>query len=415
MLEFTDSPYQFFAPNRSPTLAWLVGLFNRWVELPRKRQVAAVQVSGQDQLLAGRRDGDRLLLLPNHPTHSDPQIFFESVRQIGLRIHVMAAYDVFVRSRLNAWMMPRLGVFSVDREGSDSRAMKQATETLMVGRYALTIFPEGNVYLQNDRVTPFHDGPAFLALKAARTLANQGARVVAVPVAIKTTYIRDVREAALEQLHALASAVDASVDSNTEPLELLRSVGIAALQRNLKHRGIPFDDGQPLPQMIQQTAETVLARLEEKMALKARPRDAIIERVRRARRAIHQSRTDAERAADHAAAAVWADEAMLAFRIASYSGNYVHSHPSLDRFAETVEKLDEDIYSHVPQPFGKRHAFVHFADPIDLTRYLAAYESKAREAIRTLTEDVESAVQHGLDTINAKNTHAGAKCFVAVE
>ncbi|MCB1087860.1 MAG: 1-acyl-sn-glycerol-3-phosphate acyltransferase, partial [Verrucomicrobiae bacterium] len=118
------------------------------------------------------RRGERILFVPNHSTHSDPQLMTEVQRQLGVPSCFMAAYDVFLRSRLNAWVMQRVGAFSVDREGSDRKSMAEALTVLKAGRFALTIFPEGNVYMMNDRVTPFLEGAAFLAIKAQRELGS---------------------------------------------------------------------------------------------------------------------------------------------------------------------------------------------------------------------------------------------------
>ena len=46
--------------------------------------------------------------------------------------------------------MQRSGSFSVDREGSDRKAMSTAIEVVKETG-ALTILPEGNVYFTNDR------------------------------------------------------------------------------------------------------------------------------------------------------------------------------------------------------------------------------------------------------------------------
>ena len=58
----------------------------------------------------------------------------------------MAAYDVFARNKFASWFMQRIGAFSVDREGSDRKAMKCAAQILEEGQYPLVIFPEGNVF-----------------------------------------------------------------------------------------------------------------------------------------------------------------------------------------------------------------------------------------------------------------------------
>lgn len=391
----------------------LMQRYNRARYLPRTKRVIEVAVEGADGLLAARRPSDRLLLLPNHPTHADPEVFFESMRQVGLSTLFMVAYDIFLRNRRNACIIQHTGGFSVDREGSDPTALKHAKQTLIAGRHALTIFPEGNVYLQNDQVTPFHEGAAMIGLRTARELTDQHARILAVPVSIKLTYVEDVHHAVFARLNELAQAVEVEERDEASPVERLTRVGVAALHRNLKHRGIDSPQENDPAKLIQAAAGVVLERLETKLGQSPREGDSLIDRVRKARRMIHQIRLDDSRAADHAAAAHWADEAMLAFRIASYSGNYVATKPTLDRFAETVEKLSEDVFSRMPKPFGDRCATVRFHSPIDLTDYLAAFAQKARDAVRDLTRDIERAVQQGVDAINERNRQPGGTVMVA--
>ncbi|NJN36535.1 MAG: hypothetical protein HC794_05085 [Nitrospiraceae bacterium] len=123
---------------------------------------------------------------------------------------------------------------------------------------------------------------------------------------------------------------------------------------------------------------------------------------------IHDVRTDPQRSVDHAAAATWADEAMLAFRIASYPEHYAAQNPTVDRISETVEKLEEDLLTRMPPPFADRQATVRFNTPIDLRDYLAKGQ-KLRESLRQLTADTEGSVQRGLDAINRQNPHPGGQ------
>lgn len=407
MLEFSDQPYRYFPPRRFPPTAWLLTWFNTLVRLPWVKRIRAVEISGHEGLGELLARGDRLLFTPNHPTHSDPEIVTEAMRKAGIATRFMAAYDIFLRSRLNRWALQRLGSFSVDREGSDPKAIGEARATLVEGRYALTIFPEGNVYLRNDEVTPFHEGAAMIALRSARELSKNGVRAYAVPVSIKVTYLDDVREKVYVTLAKLAKAVQAKDGAEGDPLDRIRSVGVAALKRNLRHRGIDVPERDDLPGLIEASAESVLLALEKKMHLEPRKNESLIDRVRRARRVIHQIRLDAEQAADHRAAELWANEAMVAFRIVSYRGDYVALKPTLDRYAETVEKLAEDVYARMPETFGPRHAFVRFARPVNLADHLESFGRKAREATRSLTERLEGAVQEGLDGLNAANPHPG--------
>lgn len=412
MLEFSDQPYRYFPPKRIAPLAWLITWFNALVRLPLTNGIKGIEISGHEGLRDLRRRGDRLIFNPNHPTHSDPEIFTETLRRVGISARFMAAYDIFLRSRISAWAMRTMGSFSVDREGSDPKAMAQARATIQEGSHGLVIFPEGNVYLRNDEVTPFHDGAAMLGLRAAKDLAKEDVRVWVVPVSIKVTHMTDVREKVLATLADLGKAVGAEARMGASPLERIRSVGIAALHRNLRQRGIDVPEEDDLGRLIEAAGDSVLCQLEKKMDLTPKPKDSLIDRVRGARRVIHQVRMDADKAADHKAAELWANEAMVAFRIVSYRGDYVASNPTLDRFAETVEKLSEDIFARMPPTFGPRHAFVHLGEPIDLGDHLEGFRKKVRVAVRTLTEQVEGAVQEGLDRFNEVNPHPGGSIKV---
>lgn len=417
MLDFSDLPYRYFPPKRNALVAWAIGVFNRYHRLPKTMKVGRVEVTGIDTLKQTlRRRGpkrDRVLFLPNHPTHADAAVFIESLRQTGFSTQMMAAYDVFLRSRLDAWVMQKLGAFSVDREGGDQRAMKEAAGVLTKGKHALTIFPEGNVYLRNDRVTPFNDGAAFLALRAAKELAKHGVRVLAVPVSIKLTHLTNCR-AVLEQMLAdLAKAMEVAGDGSTDnrtPRDVIVHIGCAAVRRNLKHRGLVPPDTEDIAELIAFSAGAVLDDLEAKLDIQPKPGATLIDRVRAARRVIHEVRTDEARVADHAAALTWADQAMLAFRITSYLPDYVAEKPTLDRVSETIEKLAEDVLRKMIDPIGPRRAFVRFNDPICLNDYIG--ESKrGKQAIRDLTAACEAAVQGGLDAINALNECPGGKMY----
>lgn len=411
MLDSSDQPYEYYPPRRWAILAWLLGLYNCHYYLPRKMRVVGVEVSGHLESIRKRNRSDRLLFLPNHPTHYDAYIYFEALRRVGVSTHTMAAYDVFLRSRINAWIMQRMGVFSVDREGSDKRAMKQAMSTLAAGRHALTIFPEGNVYLQNDLVTPFHEGAAFIGLRSAAALAEEGYRVLAVPVSIKATYLTDVRPQLEVMLNDLAAAVQAEMPSEAPVRQKIHHIGRAGLIKNLHQRGHEVPETETLPELIQHAAGAIVERLEQKIDLKARPKDSLFDRIRRVRRVIHELRLDESRTHDHTVAVHWADEAMLAFRIASYSGKYLKGRITIDRFAETVEKLAEDTYARVIDPLSTRHAYIHFNEPIDLSEYLDSFKKKARGAIEQFTERCEKSVQEGIDQLNARNPHPGGRVW----
>lgn len=423
MLDFCDQPYQYFPPKYSRFWASLLLFHNRVRHLPGTQRVMAVETRGHDGLFQQIKPGDRLLFLPNHSTHADAAIFLEALRQLGISSLMMAAYDVFLRGRIHRFTMQRMGAFAVDRDGGCPKPMKQALATLERGRHALTIFPEGNVYLTNDRVTPFMDGAAFIAVKAQQALDKSaasgaahsgGGRVLAVPVSIKATHLTNARVKIAQRFEPLVRQLGLDdVEFRGDPIRAVYRAGEAALHRNLKQRGLdvpPREHAPDLASLVERAAADVLGRLEVKLGITPKPGDSPLDRVRSARRVIHEVRTDPHRAVDHAAAATWADEAMLAFRIASYPMGYAAEHPTVDRIAETVEKLEEDLLTRMPPPMGKRHAFVRFNAPIDVRDVLSA-EPKLRGAVKAFTSATEAAVQNGLAQLNHENPHPGGQMW----
>ncbi|MEM1109733.1 MAG: lysophospholipid acyltransferase family protein [Planctomycetota bacterium] len=413
MLDFSDQPYRYFPPKYSRFWSALLLYHNRTRHLPNTQRIAEVAVTGHDELREQLRPDDRLVFLPNHSTHADAAIFLEALRQTGFRSLMMAAYDVFLRGRIHRFTMQRMGAFAVDRDGSCPKPMKQALATLERGRFPLTIFPEGNVYLTNDRITPFMDGAAFIAIKAQQALQkdeNAAGRIVAVPVSIKVTHLTNARMKITQRFKPLGEQLGVTADFHAEPIKAVYEAAEIALHRNLKQRGLDVPDAPDLGTLIHQAAVNVLDRLEAKLEITPKPKDSPLDRVRAARRLIHEVRIDPDRAVDHAAAATWADEAMLAYRIASYPMGYAAEKPSIDRIGETVEKLEEDLLTRMPPPMANRHASVHFNAPFDVGDLLAEHP-KLRGAVAAFTSQTESAVQAGLDHLNHHNAHPGSQLW----
>lgn len=414
MLEFSDSPYAFY-PAKPNRIFMRVGRrVNRHLSLSgAKHRIHGIEVGNSERLTALRRDPKaRLLFLANHSTHSDAETISEVQRRLRIDSCFMAAYDVFQRRRIQGWLMQRLGAFSVDRDGNDSKSLKAAIEVLVQGKYALTIFPEGNVHFTNDRPTPFLEGASFIALKAQKELGDTGT-VYVVPVAMKFTHLEDQCEVITRRLAEVARTLGTEVDPAASILDEVKRIGILAIERNLRQRGYPAPEpNQNMADHLRQSAETIIHGLESKMDLAPKATDALSDRVRRIRAGIHQVRVRQEREIDHKVAAVWADEAILAFRMLGYVGDYLFERPTLDRFGETAERLVEDLYSRVFPPYGDRHVFVSIGEPANLATFTAERAANPRSAVGELTRYAESSIQSALHAINARNPHPGGQRIV---
>jgi len=243
MLKFTDQPYEFkeARPNR-----WVYRLavwVNRVFDLPGKRhQVKSIELSGDERLKQLELDPDvRLVFVANHSTHSDVEVLTEGLRRCAVWGAFMAAHEVFVRSRLQSWVMQKVGAFSVNRESLDRKSIKEGVKIIKDKRYGLCLFPEGNVAFTNERVNRFLDGASLLAIKAQKELGDDVV-VMMIPVSIRMTHLEDVTVTLKEQLKELIDRLDAEgielkMDSDLSFAQQIERVGHAILCRGVKLRG----------------------------------------------------------------------------------------------------------------------------------------------------------------------------------
>ncbi len=414
MLDFSDAAYQFFPAKPSPLIIRLSRKFNQIAVLPGKNhRIRGIEIHGDlGAIKREQKKGTRLLFVANHSTHSDPQFLTEIHRRMGIHSCFMAAYDVFLRSKHQAWIMQKMGVFSIDREGSDRKAMSAAIDILKTGHYALNIFPEGNVYLTNDRVTPFLDGTAFIALKAQKSLGDL-AQVKVVPVSLKFTHLCDPKWHLAGQLAQLSKDAAFDLDKDAPLVESVIKLGTHLLSDHLRRHGheheIPeFPDESTLPSLLGPVTEKLIRDLEIELDVLPKENQTLVDRIRKVRSAIHQIRSDEKKTDQDQEAANLADRAILAFRILAYLTPYLTEHPSIDRYAETVERLCEDYYSRSFKPLGERKAIAEIHPPLTVSDYLERAGGKLRDAVGELTADMEGAVQRGVDEMNKRNQEEGA-------
>ena len=74
----------------------------------------------------------------------------------------------FSTTRIQRFLLPRTGGFSIYREGMDWEPLKCAIKTVADAKYPLVIFAGGIVTRCNDRLVNFREGPAFMARSAAK-------------------------------------------------------------------------------------------------------------------------------------------------------------------------------------------------------------------------------------------------------
>ncbi len=96
------------------------------------------------------------------------------------------------------------------------------------------------------------------------------------------------------------------------------------------------------------------------------------------------------------------DDLFFVVQLYSYPNHYLRQRPTIERVAETIDKLEEDIFeTEVPTVHGRRRVIVSFGEPIRVP----SNENTSADCVR-LTQECAGRVQAMLDELNANTTPA---------
>jgi len=360
-----DKPYRFVAPHKGTfwprALQVLLPLYLR-----KWHGIECVEFRGLHYLESSLSRGNPIALTPNHCRPCDPMVMGLLSKEIGRPFHFMASWHLFMQGRLQAWIVNRLGAFSVYREGIDREAVRAATEILVQGKRPLVLFPEGVVTRTNDVLRPFMDGVSLIAGAAAKERrARSLPEAVAIhPVAIKYRLVTDVEAS----LHRTLDEIEARLCWRRRHLPLVERVvriGEALLAlKELEYLG-QARSGE-IAERLDDLIEHILGRLENKW-IQGRIQPTFMGRVKALRAAILKDML-AGPLSDEERAARWRDLAdiYLAVQLSSYPPQYVRSNPTPERLTETVERLEEDITDRA-RVHGRWRAIVQVGEPLSVT------------------------------------------------
>jgi len=386
-------PYQ--TPPRwwSPMLSPAACRFWKWVRERirlRHHRLLKIDIRGLDNLRKCIDQKQGVLITPNHSCHADPTVLYWVADQLMIPFYFMATWQIFQRAKwLRLLILRQHGCFSVDRDGTDIRAFKQAVQILDDRPYPLVIFPEGEIYHINKRVTPFRDGPMAIALMASRHGKRQ---VSCVPCGIRYQYIDDPTEELLELMDRLEKRILWRPKRHLSLQERMHFFAEAILglkeQEYLEHAQL----GE-LPDRIRGLAEFILSGLEIKYGLANRAL-TLPERVKLCRRhAIKLVEDNTLAESDHDAARIDLDDLFVVTQLFSYPGNVSSGSPTLEDMAETMDKFEEDVLQAPTAAIrGTRRATIEFGEPITVE----AVQGDKNQT-HALTEQLEQSVQSILD------------------
>jgi 1-acyl-sn-glycerol-3-phosphate acyltransferase len=359
-------PYRFVPPRLSRFWSRLI----QWylpTYLRKSFGVTSWECVGAERLKASLDAGAGVLLASNHSRPCDPMVLGLLGREVGRPFHVMASWHLFMQSRLQSFLLPRIGGFSVYREGMDRESLKCATRILVEGRYPLTVFPEGFITRNNDHLYSLMDGVSFLAHSAARQRAAspRPGKVMVHPVFIRYFFEGNLAGALTPILQRIETRLSWRPQDHLPLRERIVKVGHALLAlKEIEYLGASQTGGpvERLPRLL----EHLLRPLEQEWSA-GRCEPDTMARVKRLRSAIlpdmvHGELTDEEQARR------WRQLADLyvAQQLHCYSGNYLADEPSPERLLETVERYEEDL-TDTATPHPPLHAVISVGDAIEAT------------------------------------------------
>lgn len=281
--------------------------------------------------------------------------------------------------------MQKHGCFSIDRESADLGAFRRSVEILRTHSCPLAIFPEGDIYHTNERVMPFREGAAAIALSAAKRADRP---IVAIPAAIRCRYLDDPLPGLLDLMNRLEAAIHWRPRPDLPLTDRIYrfAEGLLAL-KELEYLGRP--QSGTVVERTRLLANQILQEKEQRFGIKSQS-DSTPERVKELRRQFIQQleRPDLDATA-HAQLKRDMEDLFLVIQLYSYPGDYVAESPSIERIAETLDKFEEDVLKVAyPKSHGRRQASVQFGEPI-----LVPAERGQRDAVAELTTRLEQSVQ----------------------
>ena len=359
-------PYCFVPPKFSSFWTWIIQ--RRLPTLLRKTfGVTSWECVGAERLRASLQSGSGVLLAANHCRPCDPMVMGLLSREVAQPFHVMASWHLFMQSRMQSFLLPRIGAFSVYREGLDRESLKCATKILSDAKFPLVLFPEGFVTRNNDRLLQLMEGVAFLSRTAAKQRAASpgGGKVVVHPVFLRYFFEGDFTETIMPVIRDIENRLSWQPQNQLSMINRIIKAGHGLLAlKEIEYLGA--SQSGSLKGRLQRLLDHLLEPLEKEWNAGRRESDTMA-RVKRLRSAILPDMIQGELAEEEIARR-WRQLAdlYLVQQLHCYCGDYLTNDPTPERLLETVERYEEDLTDNA-RPHPPLHVVISVGEAIEAT------------------------------------------------
>jgi len=395
---------------RSGWFLWLVQNLQRLPLGLRNR----LRIDERDlEILRNLPEGVGIILTPNHADEVDPRICLELSRLCKRHFILMGNREAFDEYRgVAGWLLQRIGFFSVDRGGHDVPAKNYAEDVVKKGKDVLVIFPEGEIYYLNDSVQPFHSGAIDIGIQGiidARKGHPDWSTYV-IPMAIKYTYVKPVTHVLEKRVQKLERRLSQNTSEHAlrKRLTLLLSEAVQreAVAHNLQSDTDRFNE---LNEKVRFVRDALLEEMEHKYS----PKEGVVvsremqaRTIDRAWKLSSELRRKIESEPAPERAEIRKDLAALSevAHMVSWQPDYVGLDPSSERLAETIKKLEREIFGMKrPRQVAARNVWVRIGEPVDLAKFIPDYMANPHSVRHLLADQLRSTIQALVDEIVIAN------------
>jgi hypothetical protein len=303
-------------------------------------------------------------------------------REVSRAFHTMASAHLFRQGKVQAFLLPRMGSFSVYREGLDRESLNCAVQLLSEAKHPLVVFPEGFVTRSNDMIRNLMDGISFMTRLAAKQRATTGGKVVVHPVFIRYFFQGNIEAAIKSVIDDIENRLSWQPQTHLPLRDRVMKAGLALLSlKEIEHMGA-VRSGLP-KERIAALLDHLLVPMESKWLCGRRDPDPM-ERIKKLRTAILQGMVGVDiKESDRESRWRQLANLYLAQQLHCYPGDYIEGTELSERWLETVERYEEDLTdtARAHQPV---HAVICIGDAIEAsgTRDRGAEADPLMKAVR---------------------------------
>jgi hypothetical protein len=401
----------FVPPKPSKSVIWFcksaLGLIMNVVY-----DISSVAVPAKDLKLLKSRAGERMVLVPNHPSHGDPAVLFKLSKFARENWFYLSNREQFDRwFGLYGRLLQKCGTYSIARGTLDMASFLVTRKLLVDKPTKLVIFAEGGNYSWNDLEAPFQEGLFRLLVMATDDMREKkiDAPLWIQPVALKYVYGPRADRLIEQSLQRLEEAVglDGLVPSGFR--ERVMRIGekvVGEVERNFFGKANKLED---LTARIIRVREEMLHRFAQALGTETpRPETGtLLERTRMLFDQFHRVNLEGVLPQTQYEETLF-EEDMLAKRSVRLQLDRLENWASLkegylegadrSRRVEILSRLEKEVFK-IIYLRPSRKCEVRLGEPFDLMTFVRAEGQKPKDLARVVTREAEDRVRsllHGM-------------------